>query len=116
MSDKKDVSVAQEERVAKLFGGRRTPQSGGGKWTKGDVLSENFLVECKTTVSTKTSYSVSKGVLEKANMERMEMGKDFYALAFTFGDEKDFFVLDKKAMEYLLLCEKEAKLVWGNTV
>ena len=27
----KDASIKQEERIAKLFKGSRTPQSGGGK-------------------------------------------------------------------------------------
>lgn len=106
MSKVKDASVAQEERVAKIFNGKRTPQSGGGKWRKGDILTDNencsFLVECKTSVTQKPSYSISRKVLEKSDEERREMGKDFYALAFTFGDEEDFFVLNKKAMKYLL--------------
>lgn len=102
MTEVKKVSVRQEERVAKLFNGQRTPQSGGGKWKKGDVLSQNFLIECKTSISPKSSYSVSREVLCKADEERREMGKPFYALAFTFGDEEDFFVVDKRTMLYLL--------------
>lgn len=107
MSEQKKISLAQEERVARLFNGKRTPQSGGGKWKKGDVLSDNFLIECKTTVTEKPSYSVSKKILDKADEERREMGKPFYALAFTFGTEEDFFVLNKKAMAYLLSCIKD---------
>ena len=106
MSDTKKVSLRQEARVEKLFNGKRTPQSGGGKFVKGDVLTESeygsFLIECKTSLTPKPSYSVSRAVLKKADEERREMGKDFYALAFTFGDEEDFFVLDKRAMQYLL--------------
>lgn len=106
MDEKKKLSVAQEERVAKLFRGKRTPQSGGGKFAKGDVLTESdygsFLIECKTSITPKPSYSVKKEILQKADEERREMDKDFYALAFTFGDEEDYFVLNKKAMAYLL--------------
>lgn len=106
-NEKKKKSVEQEERIAKIFCGKRTPQSGGGKFVLGDVLSDNFLVECKTQMEEKSSYLVSRKILEKADEQRREMGKDFYALAFTFGDDKDFFVLDKKAMMYLLVCERE---------
>lgn len=109
MVETKKQSLKQEERVAKLFKGQRTPQSGGGKWKKGDVLSEDFLVECKTTITEKPSYSVSKKILDKANEERIEMGKPFYALAFTFGTDEDFFVLDKRAMAYLLSCVPDAR-------
>lgn len=95
----KDASLEQEERIAKLFHASRTPRSGGGAWKKGDELSEDFLVECKTTVKPTSSYSVSKTVLDKANHERAEMRKPYYALAFTLGDPKeDYFVLDKRAM------------------
>lgn len=104
MSVQKDVSVKQEERIAALFKGKRTPQSGGGKFVLGDVLSEDFLVECKTSVEPKPSYCVKKSILDKADKERSEMGKPFFALAFTFGTEEDFFVLNKKAMAYLLSC------------
>lgn len=98
----KKVSLEQEERVARIFNGRRTPQSGGGKWKKGDVLSEQFLVECKTSLTPKPSYCIKRDILNKADEERREMGKSFYALAFTFGDTQDYFVIDKRTMVYLL--------------
>lgn len=109
MQETKKVSIKQEERVARLFSGNRTPQSGGGKWKKGDVLSEDFLIECKTTLSVRTSYSVSRSILDKADEERREMNKPFYALAFTFGTEEDFFVVDTKAMKYLLSCAEACR-------
>lgn len=109
MAESKKVSIAQEDRISKIFNGKRTSQSGGGKWRKGDVLAEDFLVECKTTLTAKNSYSVSKSVLEKADEERRQMGKQFYALAFTFGGDEDFFVLNAKAMRYLLECTKQAQ-------
>lgn len=109
MQETKRVSLNQEERVARLFLGKRTPQSGGGKWKKGDVLSEDFLVECKTSVTPRTSYSVNRKILDKANEERREMNKPFYALAFTFGTEEDFFVVDTKTMKYLLSCVDACK-------
>lgn len=102
MQETKKVSIAQEERVARLFNGKRTPQSGGGKWIKGDVVSNDFIVECKTSLTPSNSYSVKKSILDKINEERREMGKSFYALAFTFGDDKDFFVIDKRTMEFFL--------------
>jgi hypothetical protein len=91
----KDKSVIQEERIAKLFNGSRTPQSGGGKWKKGDVHSDSYLIECKTTIEPKLSYSIKKVVLDKAKHEARQMGKRTSILAFTLGEAfTDYFVVD----------------------
>lgn len=96
----KEASLEQEDRIAKIFGGQRTPRSGGGAWKLGDVTTDDMLFECKTTVKPSLSYSVNKAVLDKANQERAEMHKDYYALAFTLGENfDDYFVLDKRAMK-----------------
>lgn len=108
MTEQKRVSIAQEERVARLFNGKRTPQSGGGRFVLGDVLAEDFFVECKTSVTVKDSYSVKREILNKADEQRREMGKEFYVLAFSFGDGEDFFVLNKKAMNRFISLQEEA--------
>lgn len=96
----KEASLEQEDRIAKIFGGQRTPRSGGGAWKLGDVTTDDMLFECKTTVKPSLSYSVNKAVLDKANQERAEMHKDYYALAFTLGENfDDYFVLDRRAMK-----------------
>ena len=96
----KEASLEQEDRIAKIFGGQRTPRSGGGAWKLGDVTTDDMLFECKTTVKPSLSYSVNKTVLDKANQERAEMHKDYYALAFTLGENfEDYFVLDRRAMK-----------------
>ena len=96
----KEASLEQENRIAKIFGGQRTPRSGGGAWKLGDVTTDDMLFECKTTVKPSLSYSVNKAVLDKANQERAEMHKDYYALAFTLGENfEDYFVLDRRAMK-----------------
>lgn len=96
----KEASLEQENRIAKIFGGQRTPRSGGGAWKLGDVTTDDMLFECKTTVKPSLSYSVNKAVLDKANQERAEMHKDYYALAFTLGENfEDYFVLDKRTMK-----------------
>lgn len=99
----KELSIEQEERIAKLFGGERTPRSGGSNFVSGDALSEDWLVECKTTVKPSLSYSVHKSVLDKADHERKEMHKSYYALAFTLGESReDYFVLDRRTMKAVL--------------
>lgn len=99
----KELSLEQEERVSKFFGATRTPRSGGGAWKKGDCLSEDWFLECKTTVKPSLSYSVNKSVLDKADHERSEMHKPYYALAFTLGeDREDYFVVNKRTMRAFL--------------
>lgn len=104
----KELSIEQEERISKLFYGKRTPRSGGANFVSGDSLSEDWLVECKTTVKPSNSYSVNKAVLDKADHERAEMHKPYFALAFTLGENRDdYFVLDRKTMKAMIE-QKEA--------
>lgn len=108
----KEISIEQEERIAALFGGSRTPRSGGGAWKKGDVMSTDtssseedlgWFVECKTSAKPSLSYSVNKSIMDKADHERAEMHKPYYALAFTLGEHReDYFVLDRKMMKTVL--------------
>lgn len=97
MSEAKDFSVEQEERVAKIFHGHRTPRSGGGNFQKSDVQSQDFCVECKCRVVPTASYSVSKEVIDKNEHERAEMRKPYSALAIELGDKReDYFVVSKR--------------------
>lgn len=60
-------SQKQEKSVAKDMNARVTPAS-GAKWgQKGDVRSEDFLIECKTT--NKDYYSITTKVWEKIRLE-----------------------------------------------
>ena len=59
----------KEIKDAKLFGGRRTPRSGGLWFAKGDSKSDNYLIENKTT--DKESFSVSVKLWEKINREAL---------------------------------------------
>lgn len=103
MSEAQEKATEQEVRIAKMFGARRSPQSGGGAWKLGDVLSTDWLVECKTTTTPKDSYSVRKDILDKADHERAEMHKSYFALAITLGEQyDDYFVLSKKTMQGIL--------------
>ena len=100
LPESKKYSLLQEQRIAKLFHGETTPRSGGGGFKKMDVLSEDFGVEAKCRVATSQSYTVQKDILDKADHERIEMRKPFYALAFELGENRgDYFVLNRDAMK-----------------
>ena len=53
-------SKKQETAIANATGGQRTPNSGATAWSKGDVLTEQFLLEAKTKTTHSESISIKK--------------------------------------------------------
>lgn len=98
-------SKKQETAVAKKVCGRRTANSGATAFQKGDVVADDFLIECKTTTTSKASFSIKKEWLEKNEEEAFAMGKTHSALAFNFGEaEANYYILSEKYFkEYLEL-------------
>jgi hypothetical protein len=68
---RKKASLKQEKAVASSLLGRTTPASGAMRNPrhKGDVTSKHFRVEAKLTE--RASYSLSKKVLDKIEMEAL---------------------------------------------
>ena len=95
-------SKKQEDRVAKVVGGKVNANSGATSFFKGDVRTDHLLVECKTSTKEVKSVSIKKEWLEKLNEERFAMNKQHSILAFDFGDGKDYFIIDKRLMSMLL--------------
>ena len=102
-------SSKQEKQVAKAIGGRTVANSGATLFNKGDVTTSNILVECKTCVTEKKSFSIKKEWLEKNKEEAFEMGKDYSVLVFNFGPDTDnYYVIDERTFKLLQeLLEKE---------
>lgn len=95
-------SSRQEKKVAKAVGGKQVSNSGATAFNKGDVTSDNFLIECKTCVEDKKSFSIKKDWLEKSKEEAFEMGKDYSALAFNFGPgSENYYVIDERLFKIL---------------
>jgi hypothetical protein len=93
-------SKIQENAVAKAIGGQRTPNSGATPWSKSDVLSDKFAIECKTKTTSSESISIKKEWFSKQKQEAMFMGKPYSAIVFNFGpDEENHYIID----EYLFL-------------
>ena len=96
-------SSRQEKQVAKAIDGKVNRNSGASPFCAGDVIKDNILIECKTTIKPKSSFSIKKSVLEKAKQEAFEMGKDYFSVAFNFGpNEKSYYVIDEKTMQILI--------------
>ena len=71
-------SKKQENNVAKATGGATVKNSGATMWQKGDVnVSDvSMLIECKTCVEPKKSFSIKKEWITKNRDECHFMRKD----------------------------------------
>lgn len=105
-------SKMQEKAVAKKLNGRVQPNSGATAFAKGDVKTDDWLIECKTKTTSSDSMSIKKSWLEKNMHEALFLGKQYSALAFNFGpNEKNYYIIDEDTMFLLinLLKENSAK-------
>ena len=90
-------SSKQEEYIAKLINGRTVSNSGAAKFTCGDVISDDFIIECKTKMKPSESFSIKKQWLIDSEYERISARKAHNALCFSFGEnEPNYFVLSEK--------------------
>ena len=58
-------SNKQENHVASAVNGKKVANSGATTWKKGDVQTDDWLLECKTCTTDKKSFSIKKEWLEK---------------------------------------------------
>lgn len=108
--DTRRYSKKQETRVAKNLGGKVNANSGATGFYKGDIRTDNFLIECKTATKEVKSVSIKKDWLEKLKEEKFAMGKEQIAIAFDFGDGNDWFIIPKDLMKWLVeQYDKEVK-------
>ena len=105
-------SKNQENRVAKAVKGSRQSNSGATPFFKGDVITDHFLLECKTAVTEKGSISIKSEWLKKLEQEAFAMRKPHYALAFNFGglsNNENFYIINEKAFKLLLQLMEESE-------
>lgn len=95
------LSDKQEKRLARNIGGRQVIGSGSTPFLKGDVITSDLFIEAKTKAVESKSISVKKAWLEKAQEQAYGMRKKDYALAISFGDGKDYYVIEDSLMEDL---------------
>jgi hypothetical protein len=115
-------SKKQEERIAKTFGGRRLPRSGGKAWSRsdesrhnreayqietktdgGDVVAPEFLIEHKLTRT--KSYSLHRDTLAKVTEGAEARGKTpLVVVTFEHTTRKleDWAVIPMEALQKLL--------------
>lgn len=96
-------SKKQENDIASATGGKRTPNSGATPWVKGDVLTEQFLLEAKTKTTHADSISIKKEWFKKNTEEAVFLGKPYTALVFNFGPgEENHYIIDEYLFQELL--------------
>lgn len=100
-------SDRQEKHIAKVTNGKQTANSGATAFSKGDVRTDQFLIEAKTCVTEKSSFSIKKEWLIKNEEERFAMHKDYSALAFNFGDDENYYIISEKLFVKLITLLKE---------
>ena len=94
-------SSQQEKSVAKMIGGRTTPNSGATKYQKGDVVTpgvdeNSWMLEMKTCMTPKQSFAIKKQWLETIKEEAFQAGKMNYALVFSFGPKQEnYYILSE---------------------
>ena len=102
----REASSVQEKRIAQKLGGTVNPNSGAGMTKKGDVeLSDiGLLVECKTCMSPKQSFSIKKDWIEKNKQEAFMTRNNDSVIAFNFDytDKRDYYVINDKLMRFLV--------------
>jgi len=96
-------SNRQEKAVAKVIKGKQTANSGATEFKKGDVTTEDWLIECKTATTEKASFSIKRDWLDKNKEEAFAMNKSYNALCFDFGDNGNrYYIIDEKTFKEVL--------------
>lgn len=94
-------SSQQEKRIAKAMGGKQVIGSGSTPFLKGDVIVDNLFIEAKTKMEPSKSISVKKEWIEKAKEQALATRKRDYAVAISFGEPKEYYIIEDTLMEDL---------------
>ena len=95
-------SNRQEKKIAKEVGGKKVANSGATTFSKGDVRTDNFLIEAKTCTKEQKTFTVKREWIEKNQEEAFAMGKMFSAVAIDFGDGEQYYLINQKLFNKLV--------------
>lgn len=94
-------SSQQEKRIAKAMGGKQVVGSGSTPFLKGDVIVDQLFIEAKTKMEPSQQITLKKAWLEKAKEQALSTRKRDYAVAISFGEPKEFYIIEDTLMEEL---------------
>lgn len=104
-------SSQQEKRIAKAMGGRQVVGSGSTPFLKGDVIAGKLFIEAKTKMEPSKSISVKKAWLEKAKAQALSTRKEDFALAISFGEPKEYYIIEDSLFEDLFKSREALRAV-----
>lgn len=94
-------SSQQEKRIAKAMGGKQVIGSGSTPFLKGDVVVDQLFIEAKTKMVPSQQITVKKEWIDKAKEQSLSTRKRDYAVAISFGDPKEYYIIEDTLMEEL---------------
>ena len=96
-------SSKQEQQIAKKLNGNCQVNSGATMFSKGDVITNEWLIEAKTSLNEKQSFSIKQEWLDKLKKESFAMNKEYYALAFNFSpNTPNYYIMDERTMQKIV--------------
>lgn len=103
-------SKQQEKKIAKAVGGKRQANSGATAFQKGDVITDQFLIEAKTKTTDCKSFTIKEDWLLKNEEEAFAMNRDS-ALCFDFGPSanKRYYIVSERLFDLLQQYMREDK-------
>lgn len=111
-------SSVQEKRIANKLNGKVSSNSGAGLFNKGDIIctDASLLIECKTCMEPKKSFSIKRDWIEKNKEESFRLRLDNHVIAFNFyyQDKKDYYIIDDKLMDFLVKKLEEENDKYGT--
>lgn len=111
-------SSVQEKRIANKLNGKVSSNSGAGLFNKGDIICSDasLLIECKTCMEPKKSFSIKRDWIEKNKEESFRLRLDNHVIAFNFyyQDKKDYYIIDDKLMDFLVKKLEEENDKYGT--
>lgn len=104
-------SKQQEKKIAKAVGGKRQANSGATAFQKGDVITDQFLIEAKTKTTDCKSFTIKEDWLLKNEEEAFAMNRES-ALCFDFGPSanKRYYVISERQFDLLQQCLEEGRI------
>lgn len=104
-------SSQQEKRIAKAMGGKQVIGSGSTPFLKGDVVAGKLFIEAKTKMVPSQQITVKKAWVDKAKEQSLAMRKEDYAIAVSFGDPKEYYLIEDSLMEDLFKSREALRAV-----
>lgn len=98
-------SDRHEKSICKALGALQQSNSGAGVFRKGDCIHNgaSLLIEAKTTMTDKESFSIKKDWIIKNKEEAFALRKANSCICFNFGPEQEnYYIINERLMRFLV--------------